>query len=344
MKAVKVYDIDDIRIEDIPVPAIGPHEALVHMRRCGICSGDVTPWYIRRKAPIVIGHEPAGVIAAIGEEVDTFAVGDRVFIHHHAPCFRCRLCRRGNFTMCPTWKRSQLDPGAVAEYVRVPEINLRYDTLKLPDSVSYDDGALIEPAACSVKAVERARVRPGDIVLIIGLGFMGQLNAIVARHYGAKMIIGADLVDYRLKKGRELGMDATVDVSSQDLREAVADLTDGVMADVVIVGPGSIPAMKSGIACAGKGSTVLFFMSTPEQDVLDLKPFDLYFNEISLVCSYSCGPHDTRTALDLIEMGVISADQVITHRFPLADTAEGYRITAEARESLKTLICIAEDD
>jgi L-iditol 2-dehydrogenase len=342
MKAAKVYDIDDIRIEEMPVPAIGPRDALVQMRRCGICSGDVTPWYIRRKAPIVIGHEPTGVIAAVGAEVEGFAAGDRVFIHHHAPCFRCRLCRRGYYTLCPTWKRSHLDPGGIAEFVRVPEINLRYDTLLLPDAVSFEDGTLIEPAACSVKAIERARVRPGDIVLVVGLGFMGMVNALVARHYGARTIIGADRVPYRLRKGLELGMDHTVNVQEQDLREAVEALTHGLMADVVIVGPGSIPAMKSGIACAGKGATVLFFMSTPEDDVLDIRPFHLYFNEISLVCSYSCGPHDTRMALDLVEQRVITAEKLVTHRFPIEATGQGIQVTAAAQDSLKTLICISD--
>ncbi|MBI4551660.1 MAG: alcohol dehydrogenase catalytic domain-containing protein [Candidatus Latescibacteria bacterium] len=338
MKVATVYDIDDIRIEDVPVPEIGPRDALVRMKRCGICSGDVTPWYIRRKAPIVIGHEPAGVIAEVGAEVEGFRPGDRVFIHHHAPCFRCRLCQRGAFTMCPTWKRSQLIPGGIAEYVKVPELNLRYDTLKLPDSMSFDDATLVEPTACSVKAIKRAGVRSGDTVLIIGLGFMGQVNALVARHYGAKRVIGADLVPYRLDRARALGMDATIDVSTHDLRSAVKELTGGAMADVVIVGPGSIPAMKSGLTCAGKGSTVLFFMATPEHEVLDLKPYDLYFNEISLVCSYSCGPYDTRAALDLVEMGVVTAEKLVTHRFPLEDTEAGFRKTAEAKDSLKTLI------
>ncbi|MEE2709276.1 MAG: alcohol dehydrogenase catalytic domain-containing protein [Gemmatimonadota bacterium] len=343
MKAIKVYDIDDIRLEDMPVPEPGPRDALVHMRRCGICSGDVTPWYIRRKAPIVIGHEPSGVIKSVGTEIDMYKPGDRVFIHHHAPCFRCRLCQRGNYTMCATWKASQLDPGAIAEYVRIPEINLRNDTLVIPDAMSFDDAALIEPVACSVKAVKRAQIRPGDIVLIIGLGFMGQLNGIITRHYGAKQIIGADKVPYRLQKGLELGMDAVVHAGERNLEEAVHELTNGIMADVVIVGPGSIPAMKSGIACAGKGGTVLFFMSTPEKDVLDLKPFDLYFNEISLLCSYSCGPDDTRAAMKIIERGLVTADMVVTHRFPIEETEVGFRLTSQATDSLKSLICIADD-
>lgn len=342
MKAVKVYDIDDIRIEDLPIPTIGPRDALVSMRRCGICSGDVSPWYIRRKAPLVIGHEPTGVISAIGSEVEGFSVGDRVFMHHHAPCHQCRLCRRGHYTLCPTWKKSQLDPGGLAEFVRIPEINLRYDTLILPDHVSFDDGALIEPAACSIKAIERARVRPGDIVVIIGLGVMGVLNAIVARHYGAQTIIGADRVPFRLEKGRALGLDHVVDVTREDLPAAVEQLTNGVRADVVIVGPGSVPAMETGLACAGKGGTVVLFFSSPEKDILEVRPFDLYFNEISIVCSYSCGPNDTRMALDLVQSGLITAEHLVTHRFPLEETKAGIRVTAAAQDSLKTLICIAD--
>ena len=342
MKAVKVYDIDDIRIEDLPIPTLGPRDALVSMRRCGICSGDVSPWYIKRKAPIVIGHEPTGIISAIGSEVEGFSVGDRVFMHHHAPCHRCRLCRRGHYALCPTWKKSQLDPGGLAEFVRIPEINLRYDTLILPDHVSFDDGALIEPAACSVKAIERARVRPGDIVVIIGLGVMGILNALVARHYGAQTIIGADKVPYRLDKGLAFGLDHVVNVTEENLPSAVERLTNGVKADVVIVGPGSVPAMKTGLACVGKGGTVVLFFSSPEQDILEVRPFDLYFNEISIVCSYSCGPNDTRMALNLVENGLITADRLVTHRFPLEETEAGIRVTAAAQDSLKTLICIAD--
>ncbi|HIG48452.1 MAG TPA: sorbitol dehydrogenase [candidate division Zixibacteria bacterium] len=340
MKAAKIYDMDDIRIEDQPIPEIGPRDALVKMYRCGICSGDVTPWYIRRKAPIVVGHEPAGIIEALGDEVGSLSIGDRVFVHHHAPCYRCRHCRRSNFTMCATWKKTHLDPGGIAEYVRVPEINLRYDTLVLPDQVSFDDGTLIEPVACSVKAIEKVNIRPGDVVLIIGLGFMGQLNGMVARHYGAKTIIGADMVPYRLDKALELGMDHVVHVEQEDLTKAVEKLTDGFKADVVIVGPGSVPAMNSGLTCAGKGGTVLFFMSSPEDAVLSFKPFDIYFDEITIVCSYSCGPNDTRMALDLITSGVITADQVVTHRFPIEETEKGIQVTAAAGDSLKTLITI----
>src|SRR5437867_3099983 len=197
MKVARIYDFNDIRIEQMPIPEPGPREALVEVKACGICTGDVTPWYIRKKAPIVLGHEPAGRIAAVGSEVTDFRLGDRVFVHHHAPCFTCRHCRRGFYSMCQTWKRTSIIPGGIAEYFLVPEINLRYDTLKLPDNVSYEGGVLVEPTACSIKALKRTQIKGGERVLQIGLGVMGQINIQLARHYGASQVIGADLVESR---------------------------------------------------------------------------------------------------------------------------------------------------
>jgi L-iditol 2-dehydrogenase len=240
--------------------------------------------------------------------------------------------------MCEMWRRSKLVPGGIAEFVRVPETNLTVDTLKLPHSVSFEDGALIEPTACSVKAIKRARVGPGDTVLIIGLGVMGILNLMVARHYGAKTVIGADMVPYRLRRANIAGADTVIDTSRESLSDQLRDVTDGVMADVVIVGPGSVEAMEIGMACAGKGGTVLLFAPAPEDALLNVRPYNLYFNEITLMTSYSCGPYDTREALDLVEAGVVSAEKVVTHRFPIDETATGFRTVAAGKESLKVLI------
>ena len=340
MKAAVVHSFSDVRIEEIDIPKIGPGDALVKMKACGICSGDVTPWYINRKAPVVLGHEPAGVIDEVGEHVQNFKEGDRVFIHHHAPCLNCRHCMRGNFSMCRTWRRSHIVPGGIAEYVKVPEINLQNDTIKLPDSLSFEDGALIEPTACSVKALKRAEVQKGDTVLVIGLGFMGQLNVILSRYYGADRVIAADLVPFRLESAVQFGADHAVDVSKDNLKDKMQEYTDGIMADVVIVGPGSISAIESGIECAGFGSTVVLFTPTPEGEILNIEPYHLYFNEINLICSYSCGPDDTRSALHIIEKGIVPTQKLITHRYPIEQTQQAYRKTSEAKDSLKTLILL----
>lgn len=337
MKVAKIYDFEDLRIEDAERPTPGPNEILVQVKASGICSGDVTPWYIKRKAPIVLGHEPAGVVAEIGADVTNFAVGDRVFVHHHAPCFNCRYCERGEYVQCKTWKASKIVPGGISEYFLVPETNLG-DTLKLPDSISFEDGALVEPAACSVKAVRKARVGKGDTVLIIGMGIMGQMNLLIAKHAGAGRVICADLVDWRCEKALEFGADAIINPSREDLVERLAELTDGALADVVIVGPAVAKVMELGVKCAGKGGVVLIFMGSPPEEMMTINPFHLYFNEIDLVMSYSCGPDDTREALRLIEAGVLTAEKLVTHRYELNDTYEGFRKMAEAREVLKAQI------
>ena len=338
MKAAKLYNFNDIRIEDIPIPEIGPGDALIRTHACGICSGDVMPWYIEKKAPLVIGHEPTGEIVETGEGITSFKPGDRVFTHHHAPCFTCRFCRRGDYVQCETWKNTKIIPGGISEYILIPRINLENDTLSLPDTLSYEDGTLIEPTACVVKALKRAGIRRGDTVLVIGLGFMGQLNVLLARKYGAGKIIGADMVQFRLQKAKELGADEVIDVSKNNLIEALKELTNGEMADVVIVGPNSAEAMKQGIGSTGAGGKVLFFTPAKPDEKLILDPNELYFKDINIITSYSCGPTDTADALEIIESGIVSAEKLVTHRFPIEKTAEAFRLTAEAKDSFKSVI------
>ena len=338
MRVAKALDFGDIRIEEVEVPSPGPGEALVKLAACGICAGDVTPWYIKKKCPIVLGHEPTGQIVALGSDVTRFAVGDRVFIHHHAPCFECRQCRRKNYSMCATWRNSNLVPGGVAEYVLVPRVNLEGDTLLLPPQLSWDDGSLIEPVACVVKAFRRSRIRPGDRLAIIGLGFIGQVMVRLARHYGAEVVMASDLVPYRLEKGRQAGADLVVDVSQESFPDAIRRFTGGEGADVVMVGPSKPAIMREAIECAGQGSTVLLFMG-PEPGVkLEIEPFKIFFDEIDLISSYSCGPNDTQETVELFRSGVLRSSDLITHRFPLAQTAAACELTAQARDSLKVVV------
>jgi L-iditol 2-dehydrogenase len=338
MKVARLYDYLDVRIEEEPIPEIGPADALVKVRACGICSGDVVPWYIRRKAPLVFGHEPVGEIVDVGRRVKGPRTGDRVFVHHHAPCFRCRRCERGEFVQCDTWRASRIEPGGMAEYVRVPSTNLQGDTLPLPSNVSDEDGALTEPLACVVKSLQRAGKVADASVLIIGLGIMGQMHVLLARHWGARQILAADLVPWRCEVGGRLGADSVIDAGKSELRSAVLDLTGGEGAEVVIVGPATVEALEQGVACAARGGTIVQFMGTEPGVTFALPTFDFYFRELRLVTSYSCGPVETRAALELIERGVVNASQVVTHRFPLERADEAYRVAATDKCSLKTLV------
>jgi L-iditol 2-dehydrogenase len=336
MQVARLYDFGDIRVERSALPEVGPDDILVRTRACGICSGDIMPWYIRRKAPLVLGHEPVGVVAETGAAVRNFRAGDRVFVHHHAPCFSCASCRRGEYVQCATWRASKITPGGMAEYFLVAATNQR-DTLKLPDDLSDSDGVLVEPAACVVKSIRRSGLRPGESILVIGLGIMGMMHVRLARHLGAGTIIGADLFERRAQRARELGADFGVVVAGDNLIEQVREVTKGAMADVVIVGPGTGKALASGIAAAGKGATVVQFTATPPEDEMPIHPHDLYFNETRLVPSYSCGPDDTREALELVRRGVLSARELVTHHFPLARICDAYE-QAQRPESLKVVV------
>jgi L-iditol 2-dehydrogenase len=338
MKVARLYNFHDIRIEEEPVPETGLYDAVIKTKACGICSGDVMPWYIEKKAPLVLGHEPSGEIVAVGKEVTSFKPSDRVFVHHHAPCFTCRHCKKGNYVHCETWKSSKIIPGGISEYILIPQTNLENDTLHIPDTLSYEDGTLIEPTACIVKALKRADVRRGDTVLIIGLGAMGQINILLAKKYGAEKVIGADMVPFRLKKAREFGADEVIDVSEHNLVDLLRESTRGAMADLVIVGPNNVEAMKQGISAAGAGGRVLFFTPAKPGEQMTIEPNELYFKDINIITSYSCGPTDTADALELIEGGTVRALKLVTHRFPIEKTAEAFRLTAEAKDSLKSVI------
>jgi len=338
LKVARLYAFHDIRLEEMPVPEPGPGDALVRTRACGICSGDVMPWYIEKKAPLVPGHEPAGEIVALGSAVKTFRKGDRVFTHHHAPCFSCKHCRRKDHVQCARWGSSRIIPGGVSEYILVPALNLENDTFVLPESLSFEDGALIEPTACAVKGLGRAEIREGDTVLVIGLGVMGMINLMLAREYGAGRVIGADRIRFRLDKALEFGADDVIDVSHHDLREELLRITAGDLAELVIVGPNSVYAMGQGLSCVSPGGQALFFTPAKPSEKLILDPNHLYFNDINIITSYSCGPDDTRGAGRLIEKGVVSAEKLVTHRFPIEATAEAFGLTAKAENSLKALI------
>jgi L-iditol 2-dehydrogenase len=338
MRVAQLYTAKDIRIEEVPTPEIGPHDILVQMKACGICTGDILPWYIEKKAPLVLGHEPAGVVSRVGKEVTKWKVGDRVFAHHHTPCMTCRACEEKRWCICPTWKETSLDPGGMAEYVRVTEPNVSLDTLKLPDSFSFEDGVLIEPTACSVQVAERGNITPNTTVAVIGLGVMGMLNLICAKLWGAKKVIGIDCVPWRLEKALEFGADEVINFKETPAPKRLSDITGGHKADLVVVGPGTQAAMDSAMQMVAKGGLVMFFTPTPPDEHWKVSPYQMYLEDITITTSYSCGPNQTRLAMSLIEDGKIPVNKLITHRFPLSETNKAYELMTKAENSLKAVV------
>ncbi|MCX8026737.1 MAG: alcohol dehydrogenase catalytic domain-containing protein [Thermodesulfovibrionales bacterium] len=342
MKVAKLYTFDDIRIEDIPIPEVGSNDALIKVKACGICSGDVMPWYIENKAPLVIGHEFCGVVERIGSDLKTtmplINEGDRLFIHHHAPCLKCKKCLRGDYVQCRTWKESKIYPGGLSEYVLVPEIHLKHDTLLLSDTMTYEDGAMIEPIACVVKSLRRANIQKDDNVVVVGLGVMGLIHVILSRQYLPSRVIGIDRVPFRLKKAMEFGADTVINIEEENAFEMLMEITNRELANVVIVCPNSIEAIKEGISYVGDGGRLVLFTPARPKEKLEIDVNDLYFRDISITTSYSCGPQDTKEAYELIYNGQIVPSHLITHRFPITQVKDAFTLTYKAQDSLKVMI------
>jgi L-iditol 2-dehydrogenase len=334
-RAVVFHASGDLRLVDASLAAPGPGEVIIRVTACGLCPGEVMDWYVAQKAPVPLGHEPVGEVVAAGAGA-RLHVGDRVFVHHHAPCMGCRACRRGDHVQCAVWRPRRLIPGGLATHALVQAESVRHDTLALPPTMSDEVATFIEPLACVVKSLRRARVRPEDRVLVIGAGVMGLLHLQVLRVTGiAATTLAADLRADRVSFARAYA-DAAIDVSVTSLPDAVRAATDGDGADVVIVGPGSLDALDAGLASVAPAGTLLVFTPLPPEQPWGLNVNDIFFREVSVIPSYSAGPDDTREALRLLSEGLPVAD-LITHRLPLERAAEGYDLLRTGR-ALKVVV------
>jgi len=338
MKVAMYYGLDDIRIQDMPKPKIGSYEILVEMKACGVCGSDLMDWYLRSRAPLVLGHEPAGVVVEAGKNVRAFKVGDRVFAHHHVADLKCYYCKKGDYTLCAQFRQTHFEPGGFAEYFKVPAPNLQIDTLKLPDGVSFEEATLIEPVGCCIRAQNKGGIGKGDNVAIVGAGPSGIIHAMLARIAGATHIMVTDIVDYRLKMAERLGADVTINPNKENLVERIRESTEGRGVDVVIVTAPNVKAVEDGLQIVRRGGKLLLFAPTQPDQYTRLSPHSLFFSEISVIPSYSVSHVETRTALHLISSGRIKAKELITHRFPLSRTADAFQTAAWPKECLKVVV------
>lgn len=339
MRAVQYYANDDVRLIDLPVPEIGPGEILLQLHACGICASDVMEWYMKPRAPLYPGHEPVGQVVALGAGTQQFKVGQRVFVHHHVPCMICHFCQRGAFSQCATFRATRLYPGGLAEYIRVPTPNVERDVLPIPDELLFESATLIEPLACCLRAIDRAGIRMGDSVCVLGAGSNGLMLAQLARQRGATTVMIVDPIAYRRQRALQVGIDFALDLSD-DLLTHIFALNGGRKPDVVIVTPSKIPAMHQGLSLVSPGGTLLLFAPPPPEDLLPIQPNALFFQEITLRTSYSAGPYETRLALELLRSGRIRAESIISHRFDLNDAPQAFKLVANPGEALKVVITL----
>ncbi len=323
MLVAKYYNNNDIRLEDIPVPEIGPGEILVKVRASGICGTDVMEWYRIQKAPRILGHEIAGDI--VESQSARYHPGQRVFVSHHVPCQDCKYCREDNETACDTLHLGNYDPGGYSEYVRVPKINVEYGVYVLPDQVSYLEGTMIEPLACGIRGLGLIDIQEHHTVLILGCGISGILNIQLAKLTGAR-VIATDINEYRRQKAQEFGADVVLD-ASQDIN---------LKADRVIICTGAYAAVTQAFRCIDKKGVILVF-AIPNREIAIPIP-DFWRNELTVTSSYGAAPADLEAALDLIATQKINIKDTITHTLPLDQIQAGFKIVAEAKESLKVVL------
>src|SRR5262245_18480528 len=234
MRVAMYYNNRDVRLEELPAPKIGAGELLVRIRASGICGSDLMEWYRIKKAPLVLGHEITGEVADVGDGVRNFRVGDRVFASHHVPCGKCRYCLAGHQSVCDLLRTTHFDPGGFAEYIRVPEIIVKLGTLRIPDTMTFDEGSFIEPLACVVRAQRFGGIGAGQTILVIGSGISGLLHIQLARALGAARIIATDISEYRLNAAMRFGADAVIH-GAEYVPARLRDLNDGRPVDRVIV-------------------------------------------------------------------------------------------------------------
>ncbi len=337
MKVAVYYSNEDVRVEDRPRPHIGPDELMVKIIASGICGSDVMEWYRIKTAPRVLGHEIAGDVAGVGGEVTDFKPGDRVFVTHHVPCNECRYCRMGQHTACETLHSTNFDPGGFAQYVRVPEINVRFGTFKLPDEISYEIGTFIEPLGCVIRGQRTADIKEGDVAVIIGSGISGLLHIRLARAKGASVIIATDINDYRLSMARASGADVILS-AADDVPARIKEVNGGRLADVVILCTAAEAAFQQAFQSVDRGGTLLLFAPTAPDVRIPMPLFELYFKLVNIVFSYAAVGEDIVEAIDLLSSGHLALDDLITHRLPLGDIQKGFDLVARADKSIKVII------
>lgn len=323
MRVAVYYRNSDVRIEDRPVPQIGDGEILVKVKASGICGTDVMEWYRIKKAPRILGHEISGEI--VQSQSPQYKPGQRVFVSHHVPCFQCKFCRDGNHTACETLHTGNYDPGGYSQFIRVPKINVTHGTYILPENLSYEEGTMIEPLACVLRGQRVIQIKEDQTVLILGCGVSGLMNIQVARLTGAR-IIATDRDDYRLKKAKEYG--ASEVYHPKDL--------PSLKADKVILCTGALPALKQAFQSLDRKGTLLLF-AIPNTDI-QLPTVDFWRNEMTVTSSYGAAPEDLERAISLIADGKVDMKDLITHKFPLEQAQEGFRLVAEAKNSLKVVL------
>ncbi len=344
MKAAVYRGVNDVQLEEVPVPKIGRGEILVRVHTCGICGTDLKKIATgSHSAPRIFGHETSGVVAKLGEGVREFEVGDRVMVFHHIPCRECYYCRNKTFAQCETYKKvgctAGFEPsgGGFAQYVRVMNWIVRKGTVRIPDGVSFEQACFVEPVNTCLKGIETLRLAQNETVLVIGQGPIGLILANLARRAGVR-VITSDLYPARLTIAKSFGLQETIDASKADAVQAVRGMTEGRGADAVILAVGGSGLIRPAMDAARPGGRVLLFAQTTRGEAT-IDPAAVCVDEKTLLGSYSASVELQEDSVRFVMNREMDLERLISHRFPLERSVEALNLAAHPQpDSMKIVI------
>jgi len=344
MLAAVYRGVNDVRLETVPLPAIGAGELLVRVHTCGVCGTDLKKIASgSHSPPRIFGHETSGVVAGVGAGVTTFEPGDRVVVFHHIPCRQCYYCRHKTFAQCASYKKvgctAGFEPsgGGFAEYVRVMDWIVQQGTVKIPVGVSFEQACFVEPVNTCMKGIEALRLQSGETVLSMGQGPIGIVLSVLARRAGAT-VITSDLYPERLRISKSLGFEHRIDASQQDAVRSVREQTEGRGADAVILAVGGNALIRPAMEAARPGGRVLLFAQTQRGEVV-VDPAAICVDEKTLVGSYSASVDLQEDSVRFVMNREMDLERLISHRFPLQESARALELAAHPQPaSMKIVI------
>jgi len=341
MQAAMYYGIGDVRFEETEVPEIGPGELLVKIGTALTCGTDVKTYkrghpLLIKQTPALFGHEYAGTIEAVGKGVKDLSVGMRVVATNSAPCGNCYFCKRDMPNLCAQLKDSLVN-GAFAEYIRVPEPVVQWNTHPIPDSLSFRDAALTEPLACVVHGIEESNIRLGDTVLVIGAGPIGQMMIMLAKKNGASTVIASDLAPLRRDIALKAGADIVIDPTKEDPVERVKAETSGRGADVVIEAVGLPQLWEQAVDMTRDAGTTVLFGGAASGTKFEVDTVRFHYGQLTLKGVFHLKPKHVEQALDLIIAGDVNPDLLISHKMPLKDINKALEMMSKG-ETMKVAI------
>jgi len=323
----------EVVLREVEKPSPKKGEILIEMRSCGVCGTDLEKIRGEAATPPVLGHEVVGEVAELGRGVRGIHTGDRVFTHHHAPCYECELCRRGEYTMCEEFPRHNINPGGFSEYYVVPEWNVsRGAVLPLPDSVSFEEGSFIEPLGCCIRGLSKVNAMNFMSAIIYGAGPVGLTHLMLLQHYGYTNVAVGDLSEYRLSFASRLGAKIFRPGDAGDKKKKAAySALDGLAPELAIVATGSSAAFLDAMKTVSPGGRVLLFGAPPRSSTVSLDLSRYFLRGITVQASYSTSEKETTLAVRMLESGAIDLTKLITHRFRLEEAPEAFRVAGEQK-------------